>query len=63
MELTKEELQTIINLLFAGKFGFSAQENDKVIVPIINKLSKMMDVVIDKIKPEKVEKDATQKDK
>ena len=43
MELTKEELQTIINLLFAGKFGFSAQENDKVIVPIINKLSKMMD--------------------
>ena len=43
MKLTKEELQTIINLLFAGKFGFSAQENDKVIVPIINKLSKMMD--------------------
>ena len=48
MKLTKEELQTIINLLFAGKFGFSAQENDKVIVPIINKLSKMMDVVVGK---------------
>ena len=51
MELTKEELQTIINLLFAGKFGFSAQENDKVIVPIINKLSKM----IDKLPKEPVE--------
>ena len=47
--MTKQELQSIINLLFNGKFGFSAQENERVINPLINKLSKE----IDDLKPKK----------
>jgi len=42
-ELTKQELQTIINLLFVGKFGFSAQENQRVMTPLSNKMSRMVD--------------------
>ena len=43
MELNTEELQTISNLLFNGKFGFSLQENQRVVTPLINKLAKMLD--------------------
>ena len=42
-ELTKQELRTIINLLFSGKFGFSAQESQQAITPLINKMSRMAD--------------------
>ena len=42
-ELTKEELRTIINLLFVGKFGFSAQESQRVMTPLSNKMSRMID--------------------
>jgi len=42
-ELTKQELQTIINLLYNGKFGFSAQENQQVITPLSNKMSRIID--------------------
>ena len=44
-KLTKEELQTIINLLFSGKFGLSAQESNQAINPLVNKLSKMIDEI------------------
>ena len=43
-ELTKEELQTIINLLYNGKFGFSAQEDNQVITPLVNKISRIIDL-------------------
>ena len=42
-ELTKEELQTIANLLFVGKFGFSSKEDNQVITPLINKISRLLD--------------------
>ena len=42
-ELTKEELQTIANLLFEGKFGFSSKEDNQVITPLINRISKILD--------------------
>ena len=42
-ELSKQELQTIINLLFSGKFGFSAQESQQVITPLVNKMSRIID--------------------
>jgi len=41
-ELTKEELQTIANLLFEGKFGFSSKEDNQVITPLINRISKII---------------------
>ena len=43
--LTKQELITIQNLLHAGKFGLSLQEANQAIVPLINKLSKMVDEI------------------
>ena len=42
-ELTKEQLQTIANLLFEGKFGFSSKEDNQVITPLINRISKILD--------------------
>ena len=44
VELTKKELQTISNLLFTGKWGFSLQENGRIITPLINKLAKIIDL-------------------
>ena len=42
-ELTKEELQTISNLLFAGKWNLSLQESNQVITPLINKIARIID--------------------
>ncbi len=42
VKLTKEELETISNLLFTGKWGFSFQENVKIVQPIINKIAKII---------------------
>jgi len=42
-KLTKEELQTISNLLFTGKWNLSLKESNSIIAPIINKLAKMID--------------------
>ncbi len=44
VELTKEELQIISNLLFTGKWNLSLQENNRVITPLINKIAKMIDL-------------------
>ena len=41
--LTKQELITIQNLLYAGNFGLSASQFDQTVRPIINKLAKMVD--------------------
>jgi len=43
IEFTKKELQTIAQLLFAGKFGFSSKEDNQVVTPLINRISKMID--------------------
>lgn len=45
VELTKEELQNISNLLFTGKWNFSFQESSQVIMPLVNKLAQMIDLV------------------
>ena len=45
IKLTKDELQGIVNLLFSGKFGFSAREGQQVVTPLINKLSQMLDAL------------------
>lgn len=39
MNLTVEQLKIIINLLYTGKWGFSLQESEQIISPLINKLS------------------------
>lgn len=43
MQLNKQELTSIVNLLYTGKWNFSRQESDQNINPLINKLSKMVD--------------------
>jgi len=43
--LTKQELITIQNLLYAGNFGLSASQFDQTVRPIINKLAKMVDEI------------------
>jgi len=43
--LTKEELKTIMNLLFSGKFGFSVKEGQRIITPLINKMGIMIDAL------------------
>ena len=43
--LTKQELITIQNLLYAGNFGLSASQFDQSIKPLINKLAKMVDEI------------------
>jgi len=45
IEFTKKELQTIAQLLFEGKFGFSAKEDNQVITPLINKCSRIIDLL------------------
>jgi len=42
-ELSKEELKTISNLLFTGKWNLSLQENNQVVTPLINKIAQMID--------------------
>jgi len=42
-ELTKENLITLQNLLYTGKWNLSARESDEVVKPLINKLAKMVD--------------------
>ncbi len=41
-ELTPEELQTIISLLYKGKLGLSLQENNSIVVPLINKITAIL---------------------
>ena len=41
--LTKQELITIQNLLYAGNFGLSASQFDQSIKPLINKLARLVD--------------------
>ena len=43
VELTKQELQNISQLLFDGHFGFSDKETRQVIHPIINKIASVID--------------------
>lgn len=45
VRLTKEELITLQNLLFTGKWGLSVQENKQIIEPLINKLAKIADAI------------------
>lgn len=41
MQLTKQELVTLQNLLFTGNFGLNMQQAEQVIKPLINKLAQM----------------------
>jgi len=45
LELTSEEMKTISNLLYTGKWNLSVQESNQVITPLINKLAKLQDSV------------------
>jgi len=45
LRLTKEELVTLQNLLYTGKWNLSARESDEVVKPLINKLAKMVDEI------------------
>jgi len=40
--LTKEELQSISNLIFSGKWNLSMQESEQVIKPLLNKISSIL---------------------
>lgn len=60
--LTKEELQTLSNLLFTGKWGLSMQENQQIINPLINKLAQEIDLLT-KQQEEKQPKDDAKKPK
>ncbi len=42
--LTVEEMKTISNLLFTGKWNLSLQESQQVVTPIINKLAQFIDI-------------------
>ncbi len=44
-KLTREELTTLQNLLFTGKWNLSMQETKQIIEPLINKLAKMTDAI------------------
>ena len=41
--LTSDELRTISNLLFTGKWNLSLSESNQAIAPIINKIAKIID--------------------
>lgn len=45
LTLTVDELKTINNLLFRGSFGYSLDQSNMAITPLINKISKMIDVL------------------
>jgi hypothetical protein len=51
--MTKEELQSIINLLFTGKWNLSMQEARQIVEPLINKLLKEIDKLDKKDAPKK----------
>ena len=41
--ITKDELQSLSNLLFTGKWGLSLSENQQMITPLINKIAQEID--------------------
>ena len=51
--LTKEELITLQNLLFTGKWNLSMQESRQIVEPLINKLADMAKEPVEKVEEKK----------